>query len=172
MRSINKENNNYLLFFSADILYSSARTLTLNNYFYHKFKQFRSRGMAPYGIINSFYNFLIMLIINYYYWSAKARQKATNKKNKNNMSSVFTLLFFRMFGCSLISQELLNKTYIFVHHQTEIIELNQRINMMCFICHFNVQSHRHQICDFSRDIILYDFVHSNIGTIFDSTNYS
>ena len=35
-----------------------------------------------------------------------------------------------------------------------------------------VQSFRHQICDFSRDIILYDFEHSNIGIIFDSTNYS
>ena len=32
--------------------------------------------------------------------------------------------------------------------------------------------YRHQICDFSRDIILYDFEHSNIGTIFDSKNYS
>ena len=36
----------------------------------------------------------------------------------------------------------------------------------------HMQSYRHQICDFSRDIILYDFAHSNIGTIFDSTNYS
>ena len=36
----------------------------------------------------------------------------------------------------------------------------------------NIQSFRHQICDFSRDIILYDFLHSNIGTIFDSRNYS
>ena len=39
-------------------------------------------------------------------------------------------------------------------------------------CIYYIQSFRHQICNFSRDIILYDFVHSNIGTIFDSTNYS
>ena len=26
-----------------------------------------------------------------------------------------------------------------------------------------IQSFRHQMCDFSLDIILYDFVHSNIG---------
>ena len=45
----------------------------------------------------------------------------------------------------------------------------QRITMMFLV---DVQSYRHQICDFSRDIILYDFEHSNIGTIFDSINYS
>ena len=35
-----------------------------------------------------------------------------------------------------------------------------------------LQSFRHQICDFSRDIILYDFVRSNICSSFDSKNYS
>ena len=47
--------------------------------------------------------------------------------------------------------------------------------MECFlekVIYQCVQSFRHQICDFSRDIILYDFVSSNVGTIFDSTNYS
>ena len=40
------------------------------------------------------------------------------------------------------------------------------------ISYDEVQSFRHQICDFSRDIILSDFLHSNISTIFDSANYS
>ena len=37
---------------------------------------------------------------------------------------------------------------------------------------YYTQSFRHQICDFSIDIILYDFVHSNIGSSFDSKKYS
>ena len=39
------------------------------------------------------------------------------------------------FGCSLISHELLNKTYIYAHQQNE---LNEGIKMMCSICRFSV----------------------------------
>ena len=52
--------------------------------------------------------------------------------------------FFRIFGCSLISHELLHKTYIYAHHQNE---LNQGIKMMCFIFRFSVYfSCNHQKC--------------------------
>ena len=46
------------------------------------------------------------------------------------------------------------------------LNLNPNSNSNC------IPNIRHQICDFSRDIILYDFEHSNIGTIFDSTTCS
>ena len=68
-------------------------------------------------------------------------------KNKNNRSLSFHFDFFsgcgfvRIFGCSLISHELLNKTYIYEHHQNE---LNEWIKMMCFICRFSVYFSRNQ----------------------------
>ena len=43
------------------------------------------------------------------------------------MLSLWCLFGVRLCGCSFISQELLDKTYIVVHHQ---IELNERINMI------------------------------------------
>ena len=49
--------------------------------------------------------------------------------------------FFRIFGRSLISHELLNKTYIYAHHQNG---LNEEIKIMCFICRFNVYFSRNQ----------------------------
>ena len=50
-------------------------------------------------------------------------------------------LFVRIFGCSLISHELLDETYIHVYHQKE---LNEEIKMMCFICRFKVYFSRNQ----------------------------
>ena len=44
-------------------------------------------------------------------------------------------------GCSLISHELLDKTYIYAHHQNE---LNEGIKIMCFICRFSVYFSRNQ----------------------------
>ena len=47
-------------------------------------------------------------------------------KNKNNRCSVFPLIFFsgcrfvRISGYPLISHKLLNKTYIYAHHQNEL----------------------------------------------------
>ena len=43
--------------------------------------------------------------------------------------------FVRFSGFSLISHELLDKTYIYAHHQNG---LNEEIKIMCFICRFNV----------------------------------
>ena len=78
-------------------------------------------------------------------------------KNKTIGPSVFTYIFLdlsvcgfvtlwlcgfiRNFGCSLISQELLDKTYMYAHHQNE---LNEGIKMMCFICRFKVYFSRNQ----------------------------
>ena len=75
-------------------------------------------------------------------------------KNKNNRSPSFHFdflglsvcgfvvlwlcpffCFFWIFGCSLISHELLDKTYIYAHHQNE---LNEGIKVMYFICRFSV----------------------------------
>ena len=55
---------------------------------------------------------------------------------------------------------------------TLFLLLYRNITLKYVISYDKVKSFRHQICDFSRDIILYDFVHSNISTIFDSANYS
>ena len=68
--------------------------------------------------------------------------------------SVFTLIFwvcgfvrlsfcpfFRIFGYSLIFHELLDKTYIYAHHQNK---LNKWIKMMCFIDRFSVYFSRNQ----------------------------
>ena len=49
--------------------------------------------------------------------------------------------FVRFFGCSLISHELLDKTYICAHHQNG---LNEEIKIMFFICRFNVYFSRNQ----------------------------
>ena len=49
--------------------------------------------------------------------------------------------FFRIFGCSLISHELLDKTYTYAHHQNR---LNEEIKIMCFICRFNGYFSRNQ----------------------------
>ena len=52
--------------------------------------------------------------------------------------------FFRIFGCSLISHELLDKTYVYAHHQNQ---LNEGIKMMCFICRIGVYfSRNHRKC--------------------------
>ena len=63
-----------------------------------------------------------------------------------------------------------------LNHNTKTIKSAATKRLSCILIvrinSIKVQSFRHQICDFSRDIILYDFVYSNIGTIFDSTNYS
>ena len=71
-------------------------------------------------------------------------------KNNRSLSFHFDFLglsvygfvrFFRIFGCSLISHELLGKTYIYAHHQNE---LNEGIKMMCFIWRFSVYFSRNQ----------------------------
>ena len=64
-------------------------------------------------------------------------------KTKTICPSVFTLIYFPdvglsvcpFFGCSLISHELLDKTYIYAHHQNG---LNEEIKIICFICRSNV----------------------------------
>ena len=78
----------------------------------------------------------------------KKDRKQSLRKTKTIGRSVFTLIFgfvrlwlcgfvrlSRIFGCSLISHELLNKTYIYAHRQNE---LNEGIKIMCFICRFSV----------------------------------
>ena len=68
-------------------------------------------------------------------------------KNKNNRSLSFHFDLFS--GCpfvrfsefSLISHELLDKTYIHAHHQNG---LNEEIEIMYFICRFNVYFSRNQ----------------------------
>ena len=73
-------------------------------------------------------------------------------KTKTIGLSVFTLIYFldvglsvfrfvRFSGFSLISHELLDKTYIYAHHQNG---LNEEIKIMCFICRFNVYFSRNQ----------------------------
>ena len=49
--------------------------------------------------------------------------------------------FFWIFGSSLISHELLDKSYIYAYHQNE---LNEEIKIMRFICRFNVYFSRNQ----------------------------
>ena len=48
---------------------------------------------------------------------------------------------FWIFGCSLISHELLDKGYKYAHHQNE---LNEEITIICFISRFNVYFSRNQ----------------------------
>ena len=75
------------------------------------------------------------------------RQRKIKNKNNRSLSFHFDFLalsvcgFVRIFGCSRISQELLDKAYMYAHHQNE---LNKRIKMMCFICRFNVCFSRNQ----------------------------
>ena len=71
------------------------------------------------------------------------RKQSIKNKNNRSLSFHFDLFsgclsvcsFSPIFGCSLISHELLDKTYIYAHHQNE---LNEEIKIMCFICRFNV----------------------------------
>ena len=85
----------------------------------------------------------------------RARKQSMKKKHKKTIGpSVFTLIFLvcpfvalsfcpfvRIFGCSLISHELLDKTYIYAHQQNE---LNEGIKMVCFIYRFSVYFSRNQ----------------------------
>ena len=83
----------------------------------------------------------------------KDRKQSIKNKNNSSLSFHFDFLglwlcdfvrFFRIFGCSLISHELLDKTYIYAHYQNE---LNEGIKMMCFICCFGVYFPRnHRKC--------------------------
>ena len=88
------------------------------------------------------------------YFISDRQSKIENKayKTKTIGPSVFTLIYFPdvglsvcpsflIFGCSLISHELLNKTYIYAHHQNG---LNEGIKIMCFICRFNVYFSRNR----------------------------
>ena len=96
-----------------------------------------------------------MPCFTYYNWTAKTIYKTKHKKTKTIGPSLFTLIyfpdvglsvcpFFRIFVCSLISHELLDKTYIYAYHQNG---LNEEIKIMCFICRFNVYfSHNHRKC--------------------------
>ena len=68
------------------------------------------------------------------------------KKTKTIGPSVFTLAFVRMPECSFVSQELLDKT-LYVHYQTE---LNEVINLVCFICHF---THVSQVNSLSQNFL-------------------
>ena len=82
----------------------------------------------------------------------KDRKQSIKNKNNRSLSFHFDFLvcpsvalwfcsFVRFFGCSLISHELLDKTYIYAHHQNE---LNEGIKMVCFICRFSVYFSRNQ----------------------------
>ena len=82
----------------------------------------------------------------------KDRKQSIKNKNSRSLSFHFDFLglsacpmsvcgFVRIFGCSLISHEVVDKTYICAHHQNE---LNEEIKMMCFICRFNVYFSRNQ----------------------------
>ena len=78
----------------------------------------------------------------------KQDRKQSIKKTKTIGPSVFTLIYFpdvglsvfHDLGCSLISHELLDKIYIYAHHQNG---LNEEIKIMCFICRFNVYFSRY-----------------------------
>ena len=63
------------------------------------------------------------------------KDKKQSIKSKNNRSLSFhfdfwvglfvalsIFCFFRIFGCSLISYELLDKTYIYAHHENDLNE--------------------------------------------------
>ena len=105
---------------------------------------------------NHFHNRLCFFIFSSVIGPPKKDRKQSIK-TKTIGPSVFTLIFwvcpfvtlwlcpfvrfFRIFGCSLISHELLDKTYIHVHHENE---LNEGIKMMCFICRFSVYFWRNQ----------------------------
>ena len=76
----------------------------------------------------------------------KQDRKQSIKNKKTIGPSVFTLIYFPdvglsvcpfslIFGFSLISHELLDKTYIYAHHQNG---LNEEFKIMFFICRFNV----------------------------------
>ena len=65
-----------------------------------------------------------------------------------SLSTTFTtagrekeLLASILVGCSLISHELLDESYIYAYHQNE---LNEEIKIMRFICRFNVYFSRNQ----------------------------
>ena len=81
-----------------------------------------------------------------HYWTAKEDRKQSIK-NKNNRSLSFHFdsfsgcRFVRFSRFSLISHELLDKTYIHTHHQNG---LNEEIKIMCFICRFNVYFSRNK----------------------------
>ena len=68
------------------------------------------------------------------------RKQSIKNKNDRSLSFHFDLFsgcpFVRFSGCSLISPELLDKTYIIIcaHRQNG---LNEEIKIMCFICCFN-----------------------------------
>ena len=73
-------------------------------------------------------------------------------KKQSIKNKVFTLIFWVcgfvtlcfLSGFSLISHELLDKTYIYAHHQNGLIE---EIKIMCFICRFGVYfSRNHRKC--------------------------
>ena len=73
------------------------------------------------------------------------RKQSIKNKNNRSLSFHFDLFsgcrFIGFSGFSLISQELLDETYIYAHHQNG---LNEEIRIMCFICRFNVYFSRNQ----------------------------
>ena len=80
----------------------------------------------------------------------KVKQSMKNKNNRSlcihfDFFRIWGRLFVRIFGCSLISHELLDKTYNYIyqyaHHQNE---LNEEIKIMCFISRFNLYFSRNQ----------------------------
>ena len=83
----------------------------------------------------------------------KDRKQSIKAKTNRSLSFHFDLFsgcwfvgllvcpVFWIFGCSLISHELLDKIYIYACHQNE---LNDEIKIMRFICRFNVYFSRNQ----------------------------
>ena len=75
----------------------------------------------------------------------QVRKQSIKNKNNRSLSFHFDLFsgcrFVRFSGFLLISHELLDKTYIYAHHQNG---LNEEIKIMFFICRFNVYFSRNQ----------------------------
>ena len=76
------------------------------------------------------------LLLGIYIIGPPKQDRKQSIKNKNNRSLSFHFdlfsgcRFVRFSGFSLISHELLDKTYIYTHHQNG---LNEEIKIMCFV---------------------------------------